>query len=73
MTSASTVGASAEGVVRSCEPLECTEGNAGLSGLASANSYCCDTDLCNGAVKPNNQLPVVVALIIGMVVAVRLL
>ena len=62
-----------EVVVRSCEVLAgCVEGSTGLSGTASANTYCCKDSLCNGAVKPNNQLPLAVALLVGLAVAARL-
>jgi len=64
---------SGEVVVRSCETV-CQEGSAGFGSLASSEVNCCDTDLCNGAFKPNNhQLPVAVGLLVGIAVAARLL
>ena len=62
-----------EVVVRSCEvQAGCVEGSTGVSGTASANTYCCKDNLCNGAVKPGNQLPLAVALLVGVAVAARL-
>jgi len=68
----STVGG-VETVTRSCVPT-CTEVGGGGSGI-STHTYCCDSpDLCNGAVKPINQLPVIaVALFFGVAIAARLL
>ena len=60
-----------EVVTRSCD-VACVEGSAGLAGTASVNTYCCTDDLCNDAVKLNNQLALVVALLVGLAVAARL-
>jgi len=59
-----------EVVTRSCE-VECSEVDVGGS-LASGSNYCCDSNLCNGAAKPNNQLPVVVGLLVGIAIAAHI-
>lgn len=57
-------------VARGCVPA-CVE-----TGVGDNYNYCCnDKDLCNSAVKPNNQLPmmIAVALFFGIAIAARLL
>jgi len=61
-----------EVVARSCAS-ECSEGGAGFGSLTNAHNYCCQENLCNGAVKPVNQMPAVVALLVSIVIAAYLL
>jgi len=55
-----------EVVTRSCE-VACSEGGAGFGNVANSNNYCCQQNLCNGAVKPVNQIQAVVALLVSIV------
>lgn len=58
-------------VSRSCKQL-CKESSGPSGDLENKQTYCCETDLCNGASKPLSRLPVAVAFLVIIVIVARL-